>query len=130
MGHRYDLDRFLLAQDGGVFERALDELQAGQKRTHWMWFIFPQHRDLGRSETARFFGLDGPDEARAYLAHPLLSKRLHAVAAAVLGQLDAGRRIEDVLGAVDAMKLRSSMEIFADADPEDPLFAAVLARLA
>lgn len=124
-----DLARFVAAQDGGVFDRALAEIVVGKKRSHWMWFIFPQHRDLGRSDVALTYGLAGLDEARAFLAHPLLSRRLHAVAAAMLDQLRAGLTASEVLGPVDALKLGASMAIFAEADPADPLFAAVVAAL-
>jgi uncharacterized protein (DUF1810 family) len=112
-----------------VFEQALAELQAGRKQSHWMWFIFPQHRDLGRSPTARYFGLSGPDEARAYAAHPLLGDRLRKAAMAILPHLKAGMTSREILGEVDAMKLRSSMEIFAEADPGERLFAEVLSLL-
>ena len=125
----FDLQRFIVAQSGGVFEQALAELQAGRKQSHWMWFIFPQHRDLGRSPTARYFGLSGPDEARAYAAHPLLGDRLRRAARAILPHLKAGMTAREILGEVDAMKLRSSMEIFAEADPGERLFAEVLSLL-
>ena len=92
----------------------------GQKRSHWMWFIFPQHRDLGRSATAKFYGLSGVEEARAYAAHPLLGPRLRECAAAVLEHL-GDKSAEAILGPVDAMKLRSSMDIFAEAVPDEPL---------
>jgi uncharacterized protein (DUF1810 family) len=74
-----NLQRFVDAQAGGVYEQALAEITAGEKRSHWMWFIFPQHRDLGRSATAKFYGLSGEDEARAYLEHPLLGPRYRSV---------------------------------------------------
>lgn len=122
----FDLERFATAQAGGVYERALGELQAGQKRSHWMWFIFPQHRDLGRSETATYFGLSGIEEATAYAAHPLLGARLRECAAAVLPQLEQ-KGAEAIFGPVDAMKLRSSMDLFAQAVPDEPLFAKVRA---
>ena len=93
-----------------------------------MWFIFPQHRDLGRSDTARFYGLSGVDEARAYLAHPLLGDRLRACCRAVLPHL-AGESAESILGPVDALKLRSSMRIFSEADPSEPLFREVQAAM-
>lgn len=91
-----------------------------------MWFIFPQHRDLGRSATAKYYGLSGVDEARAYLEHGLLGERLRACCRAVLPHL---RRepAEAILGPVDALKLRSSMQIFSQADPNDALFAEMLA---
>lgn len=109
--------------------RALDELRRGQKTSHWMWFVFPQHRDLGRSATSRLYGLTGVDEARAYLDHPLLGPRLIEAAATVLLHLDAGRTAEAMFGEVDSLKLRSSMSIFEEADPGEPLFRAVLAAM-
>jgi uncharacterized protein (DUF1810 family) len=121
----FNLDRFIAAQADGVYDQALAELRAGLKQSHWMWFIFPQHRDLGRSATAKFYGLSGLDEARAYADHPLLGHRLRECAQAILPHL-ASRRPEDILGPVDALKLRSSMAIFAEAVPNEPLFAAVL----
>lgn len=124
----FKLQRFVDAQADGIFERALAELTAGRKQGHWMWFIFPQHRDLGRSATAKFYGLSGVEEARSYVGHPLLGPRLRQCCAAILPHLESGRPTEAILGAVDAMKLRSSMEIFAEADPGEPLFAAVLAN--
>jgi uncharacterized protein (DUF1810 family) len=120
----FDLDRFVAAQSNGVYEQALAELRAGQKRSHWMWFIFPQARDLGRSATAKYYGLSGIEEARAYAAHPQLGPRLRECAAAVLEHL-GGKSAEGILGPVDAMKLRSSMQIFAEAVPDEPLFSEV-----
>ena len=123
----FNLRRFVDAQAGGVYEQALVELAAGHKRSHWMWFIFPQHVDLGRSPTAKRFGLSGVAEATAYLAHPLLGARLITCCQAILPHLLTGIRAEDILGPVDAMKLRSSMDIFTVADPAEPLFAKVRA---
>jgi uncharacterized protein (DUF1810 family) len=120
----FHLDRFVEAQADGVYEQALAELRAGQKRGHWMWYIFPQHRDLGRSATAKFYGMSGVEEARAYAAHPLLGPRLRASAAAVLEHLGE-TNAEAILGPIDAMKLRSSMDIFAAAVTDEPLFAEV-----
>jgi len=125
-GDSFDLDRFVTAQAGGVYEQALAELDDGHKRSHWMWFIFPQHRDLGRSSTAKFFGLSGIEEARAYAEHPLLGNRLRDCAGAILPHL-ATTSPNAILGPVDALKLRSSMEIFAEAVPDEPLFQEVLA---
>ena len=125
-GDPFNLDRFVAAQAGGIYEQALAELHEGRKRTHWMWFIFPQHRDLGHSATARYYGLSGTDEARAYAAHPLLGQRLRRCAEAILPRL-AIASPEEILGPVDALKLRSSMAIFAEAVPAEPLFGAVLA---
>ena len=121
----FNLRRFVGAQASPVYERALGELRAGQKRSHWMWFIFPQHVDLGRSDMAKFFGLAGMDEARAYLKHPLLGPRLVECCRAVRQQLGKGSSAEAMLGPVDAMKLKSSMELFAATDAH-PCFREVL----
>ena len=115
MNDPFNLQRFVDAQSDGMYERALAELRAGRKHSHWMWFIFPQHRDLGRSATARFFGLSGDEEARAYLAHPLLGPRLHECFAALRPHLEEGISAEAILGEVDAMKLRSCAELFSGA---------------
>ena len=111
----FNLQRFVDAQAGGVYDQALAEIRAGEKRSHWMWFIFPQHRDLGRSETAKFYGLSGEDEARAYLAHPMLGPRYRECVAAVRTWLDAGRSLEAIFGQLDGLKFRSSIEIFITA---------------
>jgi len=118
----FDLERFVTAQAGGVVEQALAELRAGRKQSHWMWFIFPQHRDLGRSPTAKYYGLSGEEEARAYLAHPVLGPRLHDCFAAVRPHLAAGRSAAAIMGEVDALKLRSSAALFAAAASGDPAF--------
>ncbi len=127
----FDLQRFVDAQDaGGTHERALAELRAGRKTSHWMWFVFPQLAGLGRSETARRYAIVSLEEARAYLAHPLLGPRLHAACSALLSGADAVGAADAaaVLGPVDALKLRSSMTLFARAAPEEPLFTRVLER--
>lgn len=122
-----DLERFVTAQDaGGTHARALAELRAGRKTGHWMWFVFPQLAGLGRSAMAQHYAISSLEEARAYLDHPVLGPRLRQVAT-VLVALE-GRSAEDVLGAVDAMKLRSSMTLFHRADPGDALFVAVIER--
>jgi uncharacterized protein (DUF1810 family) len=121
----YDLDRFVQAQQG-TYERALAELRAGRKRSHWMWFVFPQVAGLGFSVAAQRFGIRSLDEAAAYLAHPVLGPRLVASAQALL-DLD-GRDAVDVLGPIDATKLRSSMTLFARLPGADPVFRAVLDR--
>jgi uncharacterized protein (DUF1810 family) len=122
-----DLERFVRAQDdAGTYERALRELAAGHKTSHWMWFVFPQVAGLGRSPVARAYAVSGLDEARTYLAHPVLGPRLLRCCRTML-DLDGSSAV-DVLGAVDAMKLRSSMTLFARADPDQPLFTAVLDR--
>lgn len=121
----FELARFVAAQDGGdTYRRALEELRAGRKVGHWMWFVFPQVSGLGRSPTAQRFAVSGLAEARAYLAHPVLGARLRECAAA-LTQLPVRDPVA-VLGPVDAVKLRSSMTLFALAAPDEPLFPAVL----
>ncbi len=117
------LERFCSAQDG-VYVTALAELAAGAKRSHWMWFVFPQLAGLGRSETARFYAIADLAEARAYLAHPVLGPRLVECARTLTG-LD-GRNAVAVFGSIDAQKLHSSMTLFARAAPDEPAFAAVL----
>jgi uncharacterized protein (DUF1810 family) len=121
----FDLERFVKAQQGS-YEDALAEIRAGLKRRHWMWFVFPQLAGLGRSETARYYGIASLDEARAYLAHPVLGPRLLECVAAVLAAPAASA--ESMLGPVDAMKLRSSMTLFQRAAPSEPSFGAVLER--
>ena len=124
------LDRFVTAQDaGGTYEQALSELRAGRKTSHWMWFVFPQLAGLGRSTTAVHYAVRDLEQARAYLAHPVLGARLRDCAAALLdtGSSDAVA----VLGPVDAVKLRSSATLFARAAAGTPgaeLFEAVLQR--
>src|SRR4029453_19071952 len=94
----FNLQRFVDAQSGGVFEQALSEIMAGEKRSHWMWFIFPQHRDLGRTPTAKFYGLSGEEEAGAYLAHPVLGSRYREAVAAVRAELDGGKTLDAIFG--------------------------------
>ena len=108
----FTLPRFVEAQAGGVYDRALAELRAGKKRSHWMWFIFPQHVDLGRSAMAKTYGLSGEAEARAYLAHPLLGPRFRECVAAVREQVGEGKSLDAIFGEVDTMKFRSSVEVF------------------
>ncbi|MDR7274658.1 DUF1810 domain-containing protein [Catenuloplanes atrovinosus] len=120
-----DLQRFVDAQHG-VHERVLAELAAGEKRTHWMWFVFPQLAGLGRSDMARRYALASLPEARDYLAHPVLGPRLRECARTVLAVRD--RSAEEIFGTVDATKLRSSMTLFALAAPDEPVFTEVLAR--
>jgi uncharacterized protein (DUF1810 family) len=121
------LERFVRAQhEDGTYDRALGELRRGRKLSHWMWFVFPQLDGLGRSATARHFAIASLDEARAYLAHPTLGPRLRESARILAEQ--AVDDAETVFGSVDAMKLRSSMTLFARADPDEPYFSAVLGR--
>ncbi|AEV83737.1 hypothetical protein ACWT_2704 [Actinoplanes sp. SE50] len=120
-----DLERFVRAQDG-VYERARDELAAGRKRTHWMWFVFPQLTGLGSSPTAQAYAIADLAEARAYLAHPVLGARLTDAARTLLGV--EGRTAEQILGYPDDLKLRSSMTLFAAAAAEPGVFGEVLDR--
>ena len=110
----YNLQRFLVAQQG-VIEHALAELAEGRKQSHWMWFVFPQLAQLGRSETAKFFGLESLGEARAYLEHPLLGQRLRRSIEAIL-PWSGKRTAEQIFGAIDSMKLRSSLTMFDRAE--------------
>ena len=119
------LDRFVSAQDG-VYEDVLDELRAGRKSSHWMWFIFPQVAGLGSSGMAQRYAIRSLEEARAYLAHPVLGARLRDCAGLLLSI--EGRSAEEVLGRIDALKLQSSMTLFHRAAPQDPLFLEVLER--
>jgi len=122
----YNLQRFLDAQQG-VFETAIAELRAGSKQSHWMWFIFPQLAGLGRSPTAQYFGIASLDEARAYLNHPILGPRLRE-AVEVFVPWAARRTPEQMLGSIDALKLRSSLTLF-DAIVRHDLFDRALATL-
>ncbi|MBA3800751.1 MAG: DUF1810 domain-containing protein [Geodermatophilaceae bacterium] len=124
MSDSVSLQRFVDAQDGGVYDRAVRELRSGRKQSHWMWFVFPQIAGLGRSEMAKKFAISGLPEARAYLAHPILGPRLLA-SARVLTEL-AETDAEAVFGPVDALKLRSSMTLFARSAPAEPEFQMVL----
>ena len=119
----FDLKRFVDAQDR-IYDTVVDELTAARKRSHWMWFIFPQLRGLGSSPTAVRFAISSADEARAYLAHELLGPRLRECARMV-ARID-GRSAEDIFGWPDDMKLRSSMTLFARAADDNADFVAVL----
>lgn len=126
-GDPHRLRRFVDAQDAaGTYERALAELRSGRKTSHWMWFVFPQGAGLGRSPTAREYAISSLAEADAYLAHPLLGPRLIESTRALAAL--AGPTACEVLGEVDAMKLRSCMTLFARAAPGEPLFQQVLDR--
>jgi uncharacterized protein (DUF1810 family) len=125
MDDPYELQRFVAAQDqAGTYEAAVQELRSGRKRSHWMWFVFPQIAGLGQSPTSRRYAISSLDEARAYLAHPVLGPRLHECAS-VLSEFE-GRGAEEIFGGIDAIKLRSSMTLFARADPDRPEFKRVL----
>ena len=120
-----DLDRFLTAQRG-VYEGVLDELRRGRKTGHWIWFIFPQLVGLGRSEMSRYYGISSLDEARAYLADPVLGARLRKCAGLLLAS--NARTAIEILGETDAMKVRSCMTLFHRAAPDEPVFGQVLDR--
>ncbi len=122
----YNLQRFLDAQQG-TYEVALAELRAGSKQSHWMWFVFPQLAALGQSPTAKFYGIGFLDEAAAYLDHPLLGPRLRECAATAASWAER-RSAEQIFGAVDAMKLRSSVTLFDRVQPGG-VFAQALAAL-
>ena len=125
MDDPHHLQRFVDAQRP-VYDDVLSELSAGAKTSHWMWFVFPQLRALGRSETARRFGLAGLEEAKAYWRHPVLGPRLRECTARVLGV--QGRSALQIFGPIDTMKFRSSMTLFERAAPDEPVFRAALDR--
>lgn len=114
MSDRFNLQRFVDAQ-APVYADVVGELSAGRKTTHWIWFIFPQEAGLGRSPTSRLYAIASLDEARAYLAHPVLGPRLEECAALVRAHEAAGVALEDIFGELDAMKFRSCVELFTRA---------------
>ncbi len=118
-----DLERFVEAQDT-VYEWVLSELRTGRKTTHWMWFVFPQLRGLGYSETSRYYGISSSAEAAGYLGHPVLGARLHECVELVLGV--NGRTARELFGTPDDLKFRSSMTLFAAVSPTDPRFQLAL----
>ena len=120
-----DVERFVDAQRV-AYDSVTTELRAGRKTGHWIWFIFPQLADLGRSEMSRFYGIASLDEARAYLEHPILGSRLRECAGLLLAT--CGRNATDILGSIDAMKVRSSMTLFWRAAPDERLFLDVIDR--
>jgi len=120
MSDPYNLQRFVIAQDDGTYDAALAELRAGCKHSHWMWFVFPQIAGLGRSPSAQRFAISGKSEAVAYASHPVLGLRLRECAKALVdsNESDPVRMLEPV----DALKLRSSMTLFAETVPDEPAF--------
>ena len=124
-GDPFELRRFVAAQHG-VYDTVIDELRMGRKRSHWIWFVFPQLRGLGRSPTAMRFGIASLDEARAYVAHPVLGPRLRECARLV-ARID-GRSADEIFGWPDNLKVRSSMTLFARATDDNEEFRAVLDR--
>ncbi len=119
----FNLRRFLQAQDP-VYGTVLAELRSGQKRSHWMWYIFPQFEGLGYSSTSRYYAIKSEEEARQYLKHPVLGARLLECAKTVLDV--QGRSASDIFGPPDDLKLRSSMTLFAQVSDPDSVFARVI----
>ena len=121
----YHLQRFVDAQ-ASCFAQVRSELAAGEKRTHWMWFIFPQLEGLGSSPMAQRFAISGLEEAKAYLAHPVLGVRLRDCTSLV--NAVSGRSVEDIFGYPDNLKFHSSVTLFASADPENKVFNEALTK--
>ena len=117
------LERFVVAQER-MYPRALEEVRNGRKVSHWIWYIFPQLKGLGTSNNSRYYGLDGIEEARAYLAHPILGARLHEITTIVL---ESDKDVDEIFGGIDTIKLRSCMTLFAEI-ADDNLFAKVLEK--
>ena len=122
---RFDLERFVKAQ-ARVYAHVVAELRGGRKRSHWMWFIFPQLRGLGVSPTAQFYGIGSAEEARAYLVHPVLGPRLIECTETVLGV--PGTTLHEIFGSPDALKFRSCMTLFARIAPERDVFRRALEK--
>jgi uncharacterized protein (DUF1810 family) len=125
MSDLFNLQRFIAAQNP-VYSTVCAELGAGAKVSHWMWFIFPQLKGLGQSATAKFFGLEGRAEALAYWQHPVLGPRLQECTYLILAL--TGLSAPEILGSVDAMKLRSCMTLFAQVAPEEPVFRQAIEK--
>ena len=123
MDTHFDLERFVQAQ-APVYGKVIDELRAGHKRSHWMWFIFPQIAGLGRSEMAQRYAIASGDEAAAYLAHPVLGKRMRECAS-IVASLD-GDSAGAIFGHPDELKFHSSMSLFADVAPDEGVFQACI----
>ena len=123
MENNYNLNRFIEAQNRD-YDTALAEIRAGKKASHWMWYIFPQLKGLGRSSTSEYYGLSGIKEAQAYLSDPILKARLIEITDAVIVHKD--KSAEEIFGGIDAKKLRSCMTLFSIAAPDIPVFEAVL----
>lgn len=118
-----DLTRFLDAQNK-LYLTAYSELKKGKKETHWMWFIFPQIKGLGKSTIAKYYAIADPEEAKAYLSHPILSKHLIEIAQLLLQYKT--KSIEAILGELDARKLRSSLSLFSQVENTNPIFQELL----
>ena len=123
----YNLERFVTAQNAnGTYDRAIAELRRGHKTSHWMWFVFPQIAGLGHSQMSRTYAISSLEEARAYVRHPVLGKRLLECAGIVATA--RAKTAEQIFGGIDAQKLRSSMTLFLRAEPGEPVFRQVLER--
>lgn len=122
---RYNLKRFIDAQSG-CYEQAMTELRAGKKRSHWMWFVFPQIAGLGKSTTSEFYSISTIDEARAYLNHPVLGDRL----VSCVQQVNAieGQSVHDIFGSPDDLKFRSCVSLFSSVAEKDSVFAKAIAK--
>jgi uncharacterized protein (DUF1810 family) len=120
-----NLERFVEAQ-APVYPRALAELAAGRKQSHWMWFVFPQLSGLGRSPMAQHYAIHSLEETRSYLAHPLLGARLKECTSTVLGVI--GKSAHEIFDTPDDLKFHSSMTLFAHTAPDEPLFRAALEK--
>ena len=125
MTDSHNLRRFIDAQDP-VYEEVLAELAAGQKTSHWMWFVFPQHKELGRSAMAQHYGIASKEEAQAYWQHPVLGARLRECVELVLAV--KGKTAFQIFGSPDDLKFRSSLTLFSQAEPGEPLFKRALAK--
>lgn len=124
LAKEYDLDRFLSAQES-AYDEALDEIRAGRKHSHWIWYIFPQQKGLGHSYNSEYYGLDGTNEARDYLAHPILGARLREICEVLLTH-EGKRDIHDIMGSsIDVLKLQTCMKLFDHVSPND-IFEKVL----
>ena len=121
----FDLQRFVRAQEGD-YERALAEVRSGRKRSHWMWYVFPQFAGLGQSSMSQRYAINTLGEARAYLAHPILGARLKGIAEAVLGVQD--RTAHEMFGSPDDLKRQSSATLFALVSPEDSVFHWIIEK--
>lgn len=119
----HSLERFVTAQER-MYPRALEEVKNGKKVNHWIWYIFPQLKGLGTSNNSRYYGLDGVEEARAYLAHPILGARLREITTVVL---QSDKSVDDIFGGIDTVKVRSCMTLFNET-ADDDLFAQVLEK--
>src|SRR5665647_2790399 len=125
MTDSHNLQRFIDAQDP-LYEEVLAELTAGQKTSHWIWFVFPQHKELGRSAMAQHYGIASKEEAQAYWQHPVLGARLRECVELVLAV--KGKTAFQIFGSPDDLKFRSSMTLFSQAEPDEPLFQRALAK--